>query len=308
MDFKFLLQQACIQATNGQKNKMPEHLITQAYSTPYLKSSFPFLQAYGDLDNHTAFSCSFHGLPVAILFYTVSGRGTINQMEVSEHTLVFQDSNTPFSLSSHEEFWKLQILFLTGDSLSTYFELSHAKDRIFPIRPASSIPERIKQLVQYNFISGKAEALLAAHHLNEILTELTLEGLNQENPENEFPAYILAFRRELCQNLDQPFSLSYYENKLKISKYRLCREFSIYFGISPLQYLLQLRIDHAKDLLLSTDLTIREVGSAVGIDNTTHFIQLFHKKTGATPFAYKQAASASIRALHYPYLPDAPVK
>lgn len=42
-----------------------------------------------------------------------------------------------------------------------------------------------------------------------------------------------------------------------------------------------------KNLLESTNLRIHEVGSAVGIDNTTHFINLFKSLTGLTPQAYR---------------------
>ena len=74
---------------------------------------------------------------------------------------------------------------------------------------------------------------------------------------------------------------------------------SHHYGQSPMHYLNSRRILIAKKLLLTTDLTIREVGSKVGIDNTNHFINLFKKDTGTTPLSFKQAAPVSVSDLHY---------
>jgi len=48
------------------------------------------------------------------------------------------------------------------------------------------------------------------------------------------------------------------------------------------------RINEAKHMLRFTNLTIHEIGSAVGIDNTTHFINLFKKNAGITPLQFRQ--------------------
>ena len=84
------------------------------------------------------------------------------------------------------------------------------------------------------------------------------------------------------------YTLQDFEDQLQISKYRLCREFSAHFKMSPLQYLNQKRIDEAKNLLCTTNVPIHEVGTAVGIDNTNHFINLFKRETGLTPNVYRQ--------------------
>ena len=66
-----------------------------------------------------------------------------------------------------------------------------------------------------------------------------------------------------------------------------------------MRYLHSRRIDAAKRLLLTPDLSVHEVGSQVGIENTNQFINLFKKDTGTTPLSFKQAATVSISDLHY---------
>lgn len=85
------------------------------------------------------------------------------------------------------------------------------------------------------------------------------------------------------------YSLKQFEEELDISKYRLCREFTNIFGISPLQYLNRRRIEASKQLLRSSTLTVHEIGSMVGFDNTNHFINLFKRETdNITPNLYRQ--------------------
>lgn len=117
------------------------------------------------------------------------------------------------------------------------------------------------------------------------------------------PAYLLSMKADFEENYAENHSLEYFEQTLGISRYRLCREFSATFHTSPLQYLQGKKIEAAKSLLLSTDNPIHEVGAMVGIDNTNHFIHLFKKHTGVTPFVYRQNAPQSIRETHCPSVP-----
>mgnify|MGYP000755642574 len=113
------------------------------------------------------------------------------------------------------------------------------------------------------------------------------------------PSYLLSVKNQMDKNYAEPLSLDDLEATYRISRYRICREFSFHFGESPMRYLNSRRIDAAKRLLLTTDLSVHEVGSQVGIENTNHFINLFKKDTGTTPLSFKQAAPVSISDLHY---------
>ena len=53
---------------------------------------------------------------------------------------------------------------------------------------------------------------------------------------------------------------------------------------------LEMARKHGRTLLRTTTLTIREVSAAVGIENTTHFINLFKKDAGITPLQFRQSS------------------
>ena len=118
---------------------------------------------------------------------------------------------------------------------------------------------------------------------NDILTELCVFIENSSKKMDCVPSYLLSVKNQMDKNYAEPLSLDDLEATYRISRYRICREFSFHFGESPMRYLNSRRIDAAKRLLLTTDLSVHEVGSQVGIENTNHFINLFKKDTGTTP-------------------------
>ena len=60
-------------------------------------------------------------------------------------------------------------------------------------------------------------------------------------------------------------------------------------GTSFLKYLTDIRMEEAKRLLRTTDLTLREIGLRVGIENQNTLIRTFKKAEGITPGQYRVA-------------------
>ncbi|OWA34402.1 AraC family transcriptional regulator [Saccharibacillus sp. O16] len=65
------------------------------------------------------------------------------------------------------------------------------------------------------------------------------------------------------------------------------RKFHQLMGRTPSTYLLEARVLHAKRLLVSTSLTVREVAAACGFSQSSYFIQCFRKVQGMTPEQFR---------------------
>lgn len=79
-----------------------------------------------------------------------------------------------------------------------------------------------------------------------------------------------------------------FANACNLSVYRFIHLFRQLTGLSPYAYQTRIRIDRARDLLLSTTLNIAEVAAMVGYGNPLYFSRLFHKHTGLSPTAFKK--------------------
>lgn len=76
--------------------------------------------------------------------------------------------------------------------------------------------------------------------------------------------------------------------KCGISEVYFRQQFGKRFGVSPKQYIIDLRLRKAKQLLSNTDLSVERVGEACGFPNPYHFSRTFKNATGLTPSAYKR--------------------
>ncbi|WP_366250085.1 helix-turn-helix domain-containing protein [Thomasclavelia ramosa] len=54
------------------------------------------------------------------------------------------------------------------------------------------------------------------------------------------------------------------------------------------EYIILSRISYAKGLLKNTDLTVQEITFEVGMNNVSHFINLFKARENLTPLAYRK--------------------
>ena len=86
----------------------------------------------------------------------------------------------------------------------------------------------------------------------------------------------------------EKFSLEEMACALYVNGSYLLRTFRRNTGITPLTYHHQLRCARAKELLARKELTISEVGEAVGFVSSSHFTHVFRKTEGCTPSEYRR--------------------
>ena len=94
---------------------------------------------------------------------------------------------------------------------------------------------------------------------------------------------------ELNRDLRAAPAMTALAAQLGVSPRTLIRRFKSATGVSIGQYLQQRRLDEAQALLRRTNLSITEVGVAVGLNDASHFSRMFREQTGVTPSAFRTA-------------------
>ncbi len=95
-------------------------------------------------------------------------------------------------------------------------------------------------------------------------------------------------------NYHQPIKISELAEKYNFTRSYLYSFFKKEYGVSPKEYLLNYRIDKAKQLLADTavSLTVKEVAFAVGFEDPLYFSRVFHKKNGVSPTKFKNLSKS----------------
>lgn len=98
----------------------------------------------------------------------------------------------------------------------------------------------------------------------------------------------------LSQNLREPFDLTKLSSRVGLSERQLLRRFKASVGMTPLSYQQQQRCTSACELLQQTNLSIADVGAAVGYSDASYFIRIFRRLSGQTPGQFRQKVRSKL--------------
>jgi AraC-like DNA-binding protein len=123
---------------------------------------------------------------------------------------------------------------------------------------------------------------------SEILFKIILNLVDNSEKENISTTAITA-KEILDQSIYRKVTMEQLCEEMHLSKSQICREFKKYFNVTPYQYLLNRRLIIAQNLLVKTKLSIKEISDSLCFADEYHFSNLFKKKNGISPSAYKKS-------------------
>jgi AraC-like DNA-binding protein len=90
------------------------------------------------------------------------------------------------------------------------------------------------------------------------------------------------------ENLNTNVNIEKLASDLNVGYSYFRQMFRKYTGISPTQYHLSLRIQRARDLLVSSDLSFKEIAIELGFESYFYFSRIFKDKTGESPMEFRK--------------------
>jgi len=132
---------------------------------------------------------------------------------------------------------------------------------------------------------------------------LAKKELPQPHPETDRFARtnqvkLLSFIQEHYQ---EDISVQDISDYMGYSEVHSCRLFKQYFGQNFVSYLAEFRMKKAAGYLLHTHMSIKEIGKAVGYNNSNYFAKVFHRLYGMTPSEYREKNDSVISAGYEEY-------
>jgi AraC-like DNA-binding protein len=160
----------------------------------------------------------------------------------------------------------------------------------FPNTPAI---ERVLQTLVQLFTEDHAhkDALIdlnSAELIIRMLQTQAREMLIGCSEEHAASHGLAAAVQHVHRHLDRHISMDELADKAYMSKSTFYRYFGNEFGMTPLQYVNEQRMERAQELLQDGERTVTDVSYALGFSSVSHFIDMFKKHVGDTPKSYQQ--------------------
>lgn len=95
--------------------------------------------------------------------------------------------------------------------------------------------------------------------------------------------------REIFANLASPPSAGELASACCLSESRFTHLFREATGRSLKEFIASMRIDRAKSLLTSTDMSVREIAEMIGYDDQSYFSRIFRQSIGISPTDYRKS-------------------
>jgi len=109
-------------------------------------------------------------------------------------------------------------------------------------------------------------------------------------------------RKFIDESYQLPLDLSEISKQACFSRYHFLRLFRDVYETTPHQYLIQKRIEKAKELLRRRSLSVTDVCFEVGFESLGSFSSLFRKCVGDAPTNYRQRELESLKKIPGCYL------
>lgn len=194
------------------------------------------------------------------------------------------------------------------DFLKSYFSVIHAN----PNTSAASVKETANQIL--NVIMETTKDMPATYADCARLFEQALNDINGLVKVHDFGQLLLPLVQDVCgfvlaasankgklkidhltrwihENYNSDLSLETMAACIGCSPAYTSKLFKKETGNDIITYLSGVRIEHAKELLCTTQLTIAEISASVGFNNQQTFIRNFKKLAGLTPTEYRSLPS-----------------
>ncbi|MFF2483499.1 AraC family transcriptional regulator [Paenibacillus sp. NPDC058071] len=120
--------------------------------------------------------------------------------------------------------------------------------------------------------------------VHELLRQMSVHGIR--SAKRDLAAQVADIIHE---HYASNITLESLSESLNYSVPHLSSYFKIRTGLSPIDYLIKVRIDKAAALLLETDATLKEIAIGVGYQDPSYMGRLFKKHKGVSPIGYREA-------------------
>lgn len=207
------------------------------------------------------------------------GQTTCSEGDYDCYIITLDFSGRVLKNYSRNSALKIQPLFDSPmwDMIPAVFEPYHREDyiRIF------------EDLLSKTVINSK-DSQTSLPLVNEFLHLVISDALSAYSQKRTVTTdFVDDIRVYLNTHYQEDLTLEKLADMVYMNKYHLARKFKDRTGLSPINYLIQVRMNNAKRMLLDTNLTVKAIAQRCGYSDAAYFNYFFRKNFGITPIQYR---------------------
>jgi AraC-like DNA-binding protein len=241
--------------------------------------------------------------PGILTMLTGSGRYGINRevstLDSSHYLLINQDSLLTVHLP-HPDVQPL-LLFFRADMVQDALIRQQADlcwlERVHPM--TSRLQHRLEWLAQLGNSCSSFSALRADAMIRDILQEFIKEAITADQVSERLPVTRRSTRVELYKRLStaREWILANYSTALSLeamaesammNSQHFLRMYRDCYGITPHQFVIDVRLTIARQLLTETEQPVSAICRQTGFESFSSFSGLFRRRFGLSPTAYRK--------------------
>ncbi len=205
---------------------------------------------------------------------------------------VFIDCMNAYSHSpSPEKLWSLKWVHFYGPTMSQIYDkyCERGGRPVFEPEDTSEAAALLDRLLETARSTDYMRDMLINEQLSSLVRMIMSESWHPEDagraPKKRSVSQVKEY---LDAHFDERITLDDLSEIFYIDKYYLTKTFRAQFGVNISNYLQDLRITRAKQLLRFSDKTVEEIGYETGVGNPAYFSRVFKAVEGVSPKVYRE--------------------
>ena len=178
-----------------------------------------------------------------------------------------------------ESYW----LHFSGTAAAEILAQAALGGGIYRLPASESITALFRDMINLSLSGTKENRLEQSALLLSFLSLLSRQIKGETDPDG-----FVRVKYAMAKEIDRPYDAARYAAMCALSESRFSHKFKEKTGLPPLSYFLSLKLERAKEMLASSDLTVGEIACSVGFESPLYFSRFFKQQIGESPSHYKK--------------------
>ena len=269
----------------------------------FAKENLFYLQETGRLTAEKVHTSRRDYLDSCLFLLVESGSGTVTceqtDYELHAGDAIFLDCRTPYSHQSSSDLWTLRWVHFSGSAMNAIYRKFRERSGspFLHVKEPAAYDARFAHLLEVSRSDSYVRDMELHETLSALLTMIMKDCWKEpDSAESGTLSRLVPIRDYLQEHCTEPITLDALSSRFYINKYYLTRIFRMHYGTTILDYLLELRINRAKQLLRFTDETLQTISAECGFSDQAYFSRRFKNAEGISPSAFRRQWGQSGRS------------